>query len=83
MEIPSSVTTIEGSAFAYCASLSSIYLPSSVTTLGAPNSTECPNLTTYCGASSKPTNWNANWNKDNAPVSWNVTYDQYLEAVGQ
>jgi len=71
-----------------CTSLTSIYIPSSVTTITA--SSSCLNspfygcsssLKIYCGASSKPSGWGDFWNYRTTSATytptWGVTREQY------
>ena len=75
------VKAIADNAFYKCDSLTSIYIPNSVTTIGEWAFLGCSNLTIYCEASSKPSGWISNWNPFNRPVVWNCTYDEYLDAI--
>ena len=75
------------SAFNSCKSLNKIYIPASVTTISAPNSSNPPfygcssTLKIYCEASSKPNGWGTYWNYYNATnplsVTWGVTRAEF------
>lgn len=67
--IPTSVTTIGNYAFAY-ADISSLYLSSSVTSMGYDVFYACNNATFYTMHISKPYGWNSSWNSSNRPVVW-------------
>ena len=77
----SQLASIGGRAFAYCRALNSIYIPDSVTTIGGYAFEECYGLIIYCEVSSKPSGWDVDWDSDVPSVKWNITYDEYLEAV--
>lgn len=68
--LPDSVVRIEQYAFQYCTVLPIIFLPNSVATVIKYAFTGCHNLTIYCSAASKPSDWDANWNSSNRPVVW-------------
>ena len=73
--IPSSVTSIEDSAFTLCTSLTSITIPSSVTSMGSGVFYYCSNLQTINvqGFTSAPSGWDSKWNSDcSAKVNWGV-----------
>lgn len=70
--IPDSVTTIDDYAFKKCTWLHRIYIPYSVTTIGGSVFADCPDLSIYCQASSKPSGWSENWNVSNCEVIWDV-----------
>ena len=67
--IPNSVTTIER-AFDLCSSLNGIVIPESVTTIEHSAFYDCPNLTIYCKATSKPDGWNNSWSNGAKEVIW-------------
>ncbi len=73
IEIPSGVTSIGYYAFEGCTSLASIEIPSGVTSIGYYAFYGCSNLTIYCEATSKPSEWGAYWNPSNRPVVWGYT----------
>ena len=66
----SKLTTIGNSAFSGCSSLTSIVIPSSVTTIGSYAFKGCSKLTISCEATSKPVDWDDNWNINNCTVIW-------------
>lgn len=61
--IPSTVKTIEGSAFNSCTSLTDIVIPSSVTTLGGTVFNVIPSITVHVPwkIGEKPDGWDENW----------------------
>ncbi len=67
------VTFIGELSFPGCTELTALYLPMSVGIIQAYAFYNCPNLTIYCEAESKPTNWDDNWNPDSQPVVWGAT----------
>lgn len=99
--IPETVTNIEQQAFGNCVSLKHLYIPSSVITIyetptgepypGQPNFSivfGCTNeLVIYCGAESKPANWQDYWNSisndETATVKFGYTYEEYLAEINQ
>lgn len=68
--IPDTVTAFGQSVFKYCSALKHIYLPSSLTQIYTANNTNglytfyrcLSTLVIYCGASSKPSGFETNWN---------------------
>ena len=80
--IPESVTSIGDWAFAYCSSLISIVIPEGVTSIGYEAFYGCNSLTIYCEASSKPSEWDSNWNYNNRPVYWGINENNYIEIEG-
>jgi len=68
--IPNSATSIGNRAFGNCKSLTSIIIPDSVTSISNNAFIGCTSLTIYAEATSKPTNWDDNWNPANRPVIW-------------
>ena len=77
----SQLTTIGEYAFTYCRALNSIYIPDSVTIIGGQAFEGCYGLIIYCEVSSKPSGWDVDWDSDVPSVRWNITYDEYLEAI--
>ncbi len=69
--IPNSVTKILTGAFLKCTSLTEIAIPDSVITMGYHAIGDCTNLSVCCEASTKPSNWNSNWNDGTCAVLWN------------
>lgn len=67
--IPDSVTQIRSYAFSYCASLTSIKIPSSVITIGG-TAISGQSIIIYCDVTEKPTGWASGWNSGR-PVVWN------------
>ena len=79
--------------FTDCAKLKSLYIPSSVTTLGRPYDGanwvgtvgQSRNVTIYCERTSKPSGWDQYWNASDyakppssyAPVVWGVSRETY------
>ena len=81
-----SATTIGGSAFEGCSSLTEIVIPDNVTTIGYDAFYGCYSLMIYCEAKSKPSGWNNNWNSSYRPVVWDcnnndVANDGYIYIV--
>lgn len=75
-----SVTKIEENAFSGCSGLTSINIPSSVTTISASSSSDSPfynwnsSAVIYCEASSKPSGWGAYWNYYNSTNALKTYY---------
>lgn len=72
--IPDGVTSIglyygEHDDFS-CRLITSIFLPDSVTYIGADTFAGCRYLTIYCEAKSQPEGWNSGWNSYGCPVVW-------------
>ncbi len=59
--IPSSVTKIEVSAFAYCTNLKEIFLPTTVKEIGSGAFYGTPDLIINCEADEKPIGWDEQW----------------------
>ena len=59
--IPDSVEVICYRAFGYCSKLKKLYIPDSVTTVGADLFAEFSNATIYCEADSIPSGWDDDW----------------------
>lgn len=57
-------------AFAYCSSLSSIFIPESVDTILSNAFLGDTSLTIYCESYSKPYGWSFSWNPSSCPVHW-------------
>lgn len=70
VNIPNSVTSIGTDAFDDCISLTSVVIPSSVTNIEFSAFGGCKSLSIYCEASSKPVDWNDDWNYSERPVYW-------------
>lgn len=74
------VTKIEENAFSGCSGLTSINIPSSVTTISASSSSYSPfygwnsSAVIYCEASSKPSGWGAYWNYYNSTNALKTYY---------
>lgn len=86
--IPDSVTSIESDAFNFCDALRAGYIPSSVTTISAYEDSPfrgcSSSLVLYCGAESKPSGWDSEWNNYSnyyddcyLQVYWNCTREVY------
>lgn len=78
--ISESVTKIEENAFSDCSGLTSINIPSSVTTISASSYSYSPfygwnsSAVIYCEASSKPSGWGAYWNYYNSTNALKTYY---------
>ncbi|XMB72289.1 InlB B-repeat-containing protein [Mycoplasmatota bacterium WC30] len=75
IEIPSTysgnpVTSINMFAFMSNTTLTSVVIPSSITTISDYAFYQCTNLTIYAEAASKPAGWSTDWNIDPCPVIW-------------
>ena len=68
--IGNSVTNIGKSAFYNCKNVSVVIIPNSVTKMDSYVFGDCNKLAIYCGAESKPEEWNEDWNSSNRPVVW-------------
>ncbi len=84
--IPSSLKTIivTGNkilygAFYNCGNITTIIIPSTVTSVGEKVFQNCSSLSICCTAEEQPTGWNSNWNPSNRPVTWG--YVEIQEAV--
>ncbi len=71
ISIPSNVKSIGRDAFYGCSGLTSITIPNGVTSIGSEVFGGCRNIIISCEASSKPSEWDSNWNSSNYPVVWN------------
>lgn len=56
------VTTINDVAFSKCASLTSILIPNSITTIGRFAFNACHSLAIYCETNEQPSSWDKTWN---------------------
>lgn len=65
------VISIDNQAFIECYGLKNITIPNCVTTIGSDVFYKCNELSIYCQASSKPVEWDINWNSSSCPVYWN------------
>jgi hypothetical protein len=70
--LPSTLKTIEASAFSNCVSLETLIIPLSVTTIKNGTFEFCSKLTIYVEAQSKPSGWLSSWNSGR-PVVWGYT----------
>ena len=70
VEIEKGVKSIGKNAFFICEKLTSIIVPSSVTSMGSGVFYGCTDLTIYCEAQSKPSGWDSGWNSYKCPVVW-------------
>ena len=78
--IPDSVTEICDEAFNECSALTEIYIPRSVEKMGAGVFGGCVRLVVRSAALSKPSGWNANWNKiAPRPVVWNADKNEVAD----
>ena len=68
--MPNNVTIIESGTFSGCESLKSIVMPNSVIVIDQGAFWGCDNLTIYCEAEEKPTNWDENWCEDIKFIYW-------------
>ena len=74
INIPNSVTSIDGKAFTYCKNLEQVTIPNSVTSIGQDIFLGCSSLKTINikGHSSAPSGWGSNWNYGcSATINWN------------
>lgn len=74
VDIPNNVKSIGSSAFADCFNLYYIYIPGPVSFIDADAFDECGIMVIYCKASSKPDEWNNDWNPDKRMVTWNSDF---------
>jgi len=91
VSIPSSingseVTSIDRYVFKNCTNLTSIVIPSTVSTIGLSQFEGCTGLTIYCEAASQPSGWDSTWNKSKCPIVWDcnntdVSSDGYIYVV--
>lgn len=73
ISLPDSLTNINEYAFCNCDGFTSIIIPSGVTTIGEAAFFECANLTIYCNAGERPSDWHKRWNSSDCPVVWGYT----------
>lgn len=75
--LPNTLRYIEKHVFVNCKNLEKIIIPKKVREVGVLAFNECPKLTIFCEAESKPSDWSSAWNaNDNGtfiPVVWNYT----------
>ena len=64
------VKKINKKAFYNNHEITSVFIPSSVTSIGELTFAYCSNLTIYCEASSQPDGWDYWWNYTDQPVVW-------------
>ena len=70
--VSKNVTSIGEKAFTFT-SLKSVIIPNGATSIFQEAFVNCPSLTIYCEALSKPDGWADGWNPDNRPVVWGYT----------
>jgi hypothetical protein len=70
IELPGSISSIVGKAFAYCLSLKKIVIPSRVDVIFQEAFKGCLNLPIYCQVFSQTFSWDSAWNSDGCPVVW-------------
>ena len=74
VNLPNSLKEIDNFAFDGCTKLTKIVIPLNVSKIGYGTFYLDSKLTIYCKVSSKPSNWDKNWNKlndgSNVPVIW-------------
>jgi len=68
--IPEGIISIGYRAFGDCVNLTKVIIPSSVLNIEQEAFSYCDALDIYCMAESQPSNWHANWNSSNRPVTW-------------
>ena len=64
------VTSISEYAFYFNQGLTSVTIPSCITTIDKEAFDNAPGLTIYCEAAEKPDGWHEKWNNMNSPVVW-------------
>lgn len=70
VSLPNGVTSIVQSAFDGCSNMTKIFVPISVTFIDKHAFRNAPNLVIYAEATSQPSGWDKQWNKDNHTVYW-------------
>jgi hypothetical protein len=75
------VTGIGGNGFINNDSITSIWIPNSVTVIGASAFAGCTNLTIFAETESRPVGWHNNWNPNNRPVIWNYVPDNDVDGL--
>jgi len=73
------VTAIGENAFSECYMLTSVTIPTSITTIDSTAFYNCTTPTIYCVAEEKPTTWSQDWNSSNNPVVWNCNSNKVAE----
>ena len=86
LSIPSSingseVVEITKYVFKNCTNLTSITIPSTVSTIGLSQFEGCTSLTIYCEAPSQPSGWDSTWNKSKCPIVWDCN-NSYTSSDG-
>ena len=76
--LPDSVELLDGMSFMGCTSLKKVFIPKGVSEVRVDAFYGCKNLTIYCEAESKPSEWRMGWNPDDRPVVWGCTREKYL-----
>lgn len=64
------VINIGSGAFYNCDSLTSVTIPSSITSIDSYAFYGCDSLTIYCEVENKPSDWKSDWNNFDYPVVW-------------
>ncbi len=83
VELPSGLKSIAEYAFWHCTALKTIFIPRSVETMGSYVFEMTENLTIYCEAPAKPTDWEYDWNASQT-VFWAFDYsvdDGYVTVI--
>ena len=68
--VPKGVTKIGISAFERCRNIKEVYIRDSVAFVEGSAFDDCPNVTIYCEAESKPVGWSNSWTYADCPVIW-------------
>ncbi len=66
------VTSINEFAFSSCESLSSVFIPTNITSIESLAFYECPRLTVYCEIDERPSAWEGRWVSSETPIYWGV-----------